>query len=59
MAATASSANQLTSRSTIAPRINLSFMAISRKSNPRSGPRFHVYLPMWGAQATLVSKLKS
>ena len=45
MAATASSANQLTSRSTIAPGINLSFMAISRKSNPWSGPRFHVYLP--------------
>jgi hypothetical protein len=28
------------------PRINLFFMAISRKSNPCSGPRFHVYLPI-------------
>jgi len=46
ISATASSASQLTSRSTIAPRINFSFMAISRKSNPSSGPRFHVYLPI-------------
>jgi hypothetical protein len=46
MAATASSANQLASKSTIAPGINFVFMAISRKSNPCSGPRFHVYLPI-------------
>jgi hypothetical protein len=40
IAATASSANQLTSKRTIVPGINLFFMAISGKSNPRSGPSF-------------------
>ena len=59
MVATASSASQLARMRTIAPRINFSFMAISRKSNPCSGPRFSRFLPMWGALATLVPKQKS
>ena len=37
-AATASSANQVASKTTIAPKMNLFFMAISRETNPYSGP---------------------
>ena len=37
-AATASSANQVASKTTIAPKMNLFFMAISRETNRYSGP---------------------